>query len=1604
MKQILAIIFSLSIFVSSFAQEFNFVADTTTGCSPLKILLKNTTDKSIIDNYTYEWSVEKGTYFVQTDSVQKTYINPGTYSISMRVKDGSKVIKTITKENYITVYNDPDVTIKSDKEYTCENKPFQFSIENIISDTSIVSYTWILSDGTSYLTENPPLHTFGFADDFEIFLSITDAHGCSNRERKTITVKTYDDYPAVSFTVSKTRVCEPQLTVNFTNQTEEENIVSFHWDYGDGNEYDGKTAPSHTYNGFGTYYPTLSAMSKSECEGTSARSIKLIDYQPEITISDEYPAIDFNTNNIKKDINTPKPYNTISNNPTKTKFCPGIITFSDANPSDNNSWQWDFMNDGTIESNDEEFQVEITEAGTYSIKLLVSNGTCQKEIIKTFTIEEPLKLIASPTDDFYCSTPASVSFSATSNIDGTKFCWGISDNTMYETSSFSKSFAIEGIFSTHVYAISPNYCISDTLLSNNIEITLPRIYTKYANTYASPRSGCVPLDVDFAVGYSYNTDKDSIAKIIWTYDEKSTDSDVDIFNEKSKSGTITHSYTYDKEGVYAYSIYLKTNKGCTISNTIKEKDSISVGRTPDVTIDFAKELCASDSLVITVSFDDITRYESQYDTLTMIFAQYAPWPLAPNQLPTDIYSTIEEKSPVTKSFAMSFTDTIGLHLASYKISDNGCSADVDLNDGVTIKGPMTFITASKTNCKKPYEYQYSFLKNYNAKTWEWFLQKVGDKSWTQIAENIDTLNVDFSNYGGRGQYYIKATSHNPETGCDMSDSILTHVTDIVADFELETYTPCLGDVAKFVVDERMGQDIATWMWLYNWNGKQDSLLFAKLTPQTAGYTLDRYDYSPRSPKYTFDTTNITSVTVKVTDSNGCSDTITKPVKVFEVHADFEADVISDCLPFVTNFTDKSTSEHAITQRTWNLGNETKIDGNETSIQTEYNTKGNKTVSLTIVDDQGCKNTATMQDYIKPVVPNSQFNIKNEKVCLGRESEFMSDLNAFDYENTLSKYTWDFGDGNIEEASTNLPTSTTHVYSKEGKYNVTLTTYCTSPENHECIDSTTRKIDIKSVGANIKIKDSDQCKEPGQKFIVYLDNSIYNTNMKSFSWWKFDGGDSIFVSNKRTFQVVTFNNFGDQSLWLNTKSDYYGCEDTTISIPIHVPGYEATIISDKSEACIHEDITFTLQDTLNLYRYNCYWEFGDGETEEMEKLSTQHQYTALAINDDNTYKVQFFVDAPGCKTRDISVNVKVFPVIAMFTRGLEDLDTAGCAPYSVQLFNTSVAGSEATYLWDFGNGETSTEKNPIIKLSEIGETMPISLSVTSNICNDTIKKNVSSYPVANITIDMDSTICFGETISATASGNFTSIQWQPVKLFSNSKSPNTTITIPHSQYIYIDSKNKYNCNHRDSVFVYVQQKPYYYGAPDSLLLFYNSNGNTTMASQQSNNLIAGQIYNLNATGIQGIDYVWSPATYLSCTDCESPDVDLSCTQEDCLNFPEYIDYQISMTDSLGCFSNDTTIHFNIIIDSKIALPEAFTPNGDGINDVAFVRGWGIKDFLEVKIFNRWGQIIFESDDMTIGWDGTFHDEPQAMDTYSYTIKAKNLKDEEIFVKGYITLIR
>ena len=141
------------------------------------------------------------------------------------------------------------------------------------------------------------------------------------------------------------------------------------------------------------------------------------------------------------------------------------------------------------------------------------------------------------------------------------------------------------------------------------------------------------------------------------------------------------------------------------------------------------------------------------------------------------------------------------------------------------------------------------------------------------------------------------------------------------------------------------------------------------------------------------------------------------------------------------------------------------------------------------------------------------------------------------------------------------------------------------------------------------------------------------------------------------------------------------------------------------------------------------------------------------------------------------------------------------------------------------------------------------------------------------------------------------------------------------------------------------------------------------------------------------YAWTPGDGLSCIDCPSPVAS---------PYNAQTLYTLVVTYNEGCL--DTAfIQINTNGVPPLYIPNAFTPDGNGTNDVWFVYGTGIKDF-RARIFNRWGEKVFESNDQFIGWDGTFKGVAQPPGVYVYEVDIVYLNGEKKFRNGGLTLIR
>jgi gliding motility-associated-like protein len=141
------------------------------------------------------------------------------------------------------------------------------------------------------------------------------------------------------------------------------------------------------------------------------------------------------------------------------------------------------------------------------------------------------------------------------------------------------------------------------------------------------------------------------------------------------------------------------------------------------------------------------------------------------------------------------------------------------------------------------------------------------------------------------------------------------------------------------------------------------------------------------------------------------------------------------------------------------------------------------------------------------------------------------------------------------------------------------------------------------------------------------------------------------------------------------------------------------------------------------------------------------------------------------------------------------------------------------------------------------------------------------------------------------------------------------------------------------------------------------------------------------------YSWTPSTGLSCVDCYNPVAQ---------PYSNNNKYQLTIFYNKGCFAS-STVRIKVQNNLQLFVPNLFSPNGDGANDKFEVFGYGIKDF-KMKIFNRWGEKVFESINQYDSWDGTYKGLMQNPDIYTYLLQVIYLDDKEATRKGTITLVR
>lgn len=540
--------------------------------------------------------------------------------------------------------------------------------------------------------------------------------------------------------------------------------------------------------------------------------------------------------------------------------------------------------------------------------------------------------------------------------------------------------------------------------------------------------------------------------------------------------------------------------------------------------------------------------------------------------------------------------------------------------------------------------------------------------------------------------------------------------------------------------------------------------------------------------------------------------------------------------------------------------------------------------------------------------------------------------------------WSFGNPASGKSDTSTSATPTHIYTDTGVFVYKLVVN----RGQACADSATQIVKV-FPGFNPGFRISPQCKSVGIKF-TDITSTVYGV----VDTWRWDFGDPSNTGDTTHVQnpTYTYNSVGDYKVSLRVTNSK-GC-NSTIVIPITVhppPSFTKT-----------NDTLICSIDTLQL----------NANAPTGGQFSWTPSYNIIQPNTSSPLVYpkltsRYYVtltDNFGCSNID-SVLVKVKDVVSVRAGA----DTAICSTDTIQLNPSSDA---LHFKWSPSSSlSNDTAKNPKAR-----PLITTRYYVIANIgkcqSSDSLLVKVTPYPLARAR--QDTGICVGDTIHLNASGG-SIYSWDPGFFLNNPSIPNPVATPERSIRYIVKINDILGCPKPvfDTIFIKV----------------YPISAN---AGTRDTSIVINQPLQLQGSG--GKFYLWTPPTGLNKNTISNPIATVSSD----------ITYLLKVSNEAGCVAYDS-IHVRVYkVLPGLYVPNAFTPNKDGRNDIFRPIALGIKKINYFRIFNRWGDLVYSTTEINKGWDGTFKGKPQDPAIYVWMVEGVDYNNIVIDKKGTVVLIR
>jgi gliding motility-associated-like protein len=762
-----------------------------------------------------------------------------------------------------------------------------------------------------------------------------------------------------------------------------------------------------------------------------------------------------------------------------------------------------------------------------------------------------------------------------------------------------------------------------------------------------------------------------------------------------------------------------------------------------------------------------------------------------------------------------------------------------------------------------------------------------------------------------------------------------------SEVEIEASTVCLSDTTMFGYQSLMP---ASNIVSYSWS-------FGDGNTDTAAY-----------PMHVYSTGDTFTVTLEIETQTGCVldtalDIVVHPNPVPEFG--FE----NVCYSTPVQFGDSATAGSApIVSRYWDVDNDGSTDFTNNNPSKNYGSYGTYEIEYKVMDALGCVDSMVKEVYVHPL-PSADFVTKNE--CF-KETHLFYDSSAV-AQGSIINWAWSYGDGNTDSVQ-----NPNYSFSIPGQKAVKLVVTTDSG----CVDSVV--VNTKSYFLPVADFNADSVCENIPASLTHS-SSTQSGNLWKY-YWDFGDGDSAFAGNVQ-------HNYKAPGLYsvAHTIVSSFGCRDT-ISKNIRIYPAPLTAFGWANKVCEGENLPFEDQSSILQITPGgdsiLSWEWqidGAPFSNDTNPVYATMDYASILVRLITTSNY-------GCITQSTNT-AEIFPnPIASFT------EFAACQHDTSRFHSTSSIplGIVSDWFWNFGDGGTSTEPHPGHVYTAPG-TYNVVMHVTSpKGCTDSASRAVvvNESPVVNFDFSpMEGCTELLVEVTNTSSigaGSMTFEWYIDDELRSEESEPSFYLAndrqIPLFYSITLRAMSNHSCltsmKYEDTIQVFPK--------PISRFAFLDHDFSKfePLTRFENNSEYASR-------------YEWRFGDGMSTVEFEP---------EHYYERSGHYDVVLTSWNPYGCFDTATK---ELIVDpvTMLYVPSAFTPNNDGFND-----SWGISGYtegaeFEVQIFDRWGHLLFESDQITFNWDGTYQDGNEApIGSYVYFIVYETSENSEESLHGRFSLLR